>query len=99
MAHLSYLGRDGKRTTTGLVGNRSLAAHLKDLDVINLAVRNGVEKRENNEWRKVPLTYVVSPSDELRVTPPVQSPSKGIMKLLVEVLHQVRPKNKSRSSK
>lgn len=99
MAHLSYTGKDGKRTTAGLAGNRSLSAHLKDLGVLGTAAKNGVEKRENAEWITVPLTYVVRPSDELRVRSPVQSPPSGLAKIIQSVLTQVVPRRRSKSSK
>jgi hypothetical protein len=72
---------------------------LKDLAVLGIAAKNGVEKKENNEWIKVPLTYVVRPSDELRVRSPAQSPPDGLAKLIQSVLSQVVPKRKSKSSK
>lgn len=100
MAHLSYIGKDGARRSAGLMGNRSLAACLKDLGVLDAAAKNGVEKRENNEWVMVPLTYVVRPSDELQVRSPARSnPPAGLSKLIQSVLSQVVPKRKSRSSR
>jgi hypothetical protein len=96
MASLSFKTKTGKRVVEVISQNRNVFDVLRGLGIAGTAARMGVEKRENSEWKAVPLSYVVQPSDELRVRYPAKtSLPNGLVQLMTDVLSQIRPRPNS----
>lgn len=87
MAHLQVPNSAGGQTSVSLSAGQSLVVALKQANALDVAARRGVELRRGPKWERVPISYVVSSGDELRVCFPAQHSSAG--QVLTGVLSKI----------